>query len=390
MDNYTLRTPNPDSSMPMPMAANVDRRTTGGRIASEWRWQDIAVVAGVDAQDSRHRDRSGMGRNTYQQQPWRTDARFESLGAFSEITLGEGTAQRWVGGLRIDRAEVTDERRTSGMMAMPNPTAGQQRRENLGSGFVRIERDLAPALTWYAGIGHSERMPDYWELFSPDRGPMGAPNAFAGIQPEKTTQLDLGLQYRSERLNAWVSAYAGRVQDYILFTYHDGGMMGSMTQANNVNARIAGAEAGVDITVAPQWKLGGSLAYAWGENRSDGTPLPQMPPLEARLSATWEADRWSVGALARAVAHQHRVADGQGNVVARDLGPSAGFATVALNASYRINDALLLSAGLDNVFDRAYSEHLNLAGSADFGFPADPVRINEPGRTAWMKVNYRY
>jgi len=187
-----------------------------------------------------------------------------------------------------------------------------------------------------------------------------------------------------------VSAYAGRLQDYILFTYFDGGMMGSMTQATNVDARIAGAEAGADIALGAHWKLGGSLAYAWGENRSDGTPLPQMPPLEARVSATWEADRWSVGALARAVAHQHRVADGQGNVVARDLGPSAGFATLALNGSYRINDALLLSAGIDNVFDRAYSEHLNLAGSADFGFPADPVRINEPGRTAWMKVNYRY
>lgn len=73
-----------------------------------------------------------------------------------------------------------------------------------------------------------------------------------------------------------------------------------------------------------------------------------------------------------------------------DLGPSAGFATLALNASYRVNAALLVSAGVDNLFDRTYSEHLNLAGSADFGFPADPVRINEPGRTAWLKVNYRY
>ncbi len=27
MDNYTLRTPNPNSMMPMPMASNVDRRT---------------------------------------------------------------------------------------------------------------------------------------------------------------------------------------------------------------------------------------------------------------------------------------------------------------------------------------------------------------------------
>lgn len=390
MDNYTLRTPNPDSSMPMPMGSNVDRRTTGGRIASEWRWQDIAIVAGIDAQDSRHRSRNAMGRNTYRLQPWRTDARLDTRGAFTEITLGEGTTQRWLGGLRIDRVEVTDKRATTGMMGMPNPTAGQTRREDLGSGFLRIERDIAPALTWYAGIGHSERMPDYWELFSPDMGPMHAPNAFAGIQPEKTTQLDLGLQYRSERLEAWVSAYAGRVQDYILFTYHEGGMMGSMAQAGNIDARIAGAEAGADVRLGERWKLGGTLAYAWGENRTNGGALPQMPPLEARLSANWEGERWSVGALGRAVTRQHRVAVGQGNVVARDLGPSAGFATLALNAGYRLSDALRLSAGIDNLFDRAYSEHLNLAGSADFGFPADPVRINEPGRTAWMKVNYRY
>ncbi|SBV36671.1 hypothetical protein STPYR_11601 [uncultured Stenotrophomonas sp.] len=46
-------------------------------------------------------------------------------------------------------------------------------------------------------------------------------------------------------------------------------------------------------------------------------------------------------------------------------------------------------ARVDNLFDRAYAEHLNLAGSADFGFPADPVRINEPGRTFWLKLDYR-
>ena len=390
MDNYTLREPNMASSMPMPMAANVDRRTTGGRVAAEWRWKNVAVVAGVDAQDSRHRSRSGMGRNTYRQQPWSVDARFEQRGVFSEITLGEGTAQRWVTGLRIDRAEVTDERACGGRMGMPNPTAGQTRREDLGSGFFRWERDLSGALTAYAGVGHSERMPDYWELFSPDAGPIGSVNAFSSIQPEKTTQFDLGLQYRTDRLNAWVSAYAGRIQDYILFTYHAGGMMGSSSQASNIDARIAGAEAGAELQVGQGWKLGSTLAYAWGENRSDGSALPQMPPLEARLTANWEGARWSAGALVRAVAHQHRVATGQGNVVAQDLGPSAGFATLALNAGYRFSDSLSVSAGVDNVFDRAYSEHLNLAGSADFGFPADPVRINEPGRTAWLKVNYRY
>ncbi len=392
MDNYTLRTPNPHSSMPMPMASNVDRRTQGGRISSEWRWQDVQLVAGVDAEDSRHRGRVGMGRNTYQNAAWSRDADFARQGVFTELTLGADTAQRWISGLRIDRARVRDTRaQISGMMMdMPNPTAGQQRRQWLGSGFLRYEQDLAQGLTAYAGLGHSERMPDYWELFSPDAGPAGSANAFAGIQPERTTQLDVGLQYNGPRVQAWVSAYAGQIQDYILFTYRSGGMMGSSSQADNIDARIAGAEAGLKLQLDEQWLLGSTLAYAWGENRDAHRPLPQMPPLEARLSADWQGQRWSAGALLRAVTAQHRVAAGQGNVVAQDLGPSAGFATFALNAAYRFSAQLQLSAGVDNLFDRAYSEHLNLAGSADFGFPADPVRINEPGRSLWMKVNYRY
>lgn len=390
MDNYTLRTPNPASSMPMPMASNVERRTTGGRVSSEWRWQEVAVVAGFDAQDSRHRSRNGMGRNTWQQSAWKRDADFSSQGVFTELTLGEGTPQRWISGLRLDKATVKDRRATTGMMSMPNPTAGQQRQEDLGSGFVRYERDHGQAWTWYAGIGHSARMPDYWELFSANAGPVGSVNAFSGVKPEQTTQLDLGLQFRSERLDAWVSAYAGRLQDYILFQYRSGGMMGSSTQARNVDVRIAGAEAGVEWRPTQAWKLGSTLAYAWGENRSENRPLPQIPPLEGRFSSSYEQSRWSVGALLRAVSRQSRVAQDEGNVVARDLGPSAGFATLSLNGAYRINDGLRASVGVDNLFDRAYAEHLNLAGSADFGFPADPVRINEPGRSFWLKLDYRY
>lgn len=383
MDNYSLRTPNPASAMPMAMASNVDRRTTGGRIDSEWRWNEVALVAGVDAQDSRHRDRTGMGRGTYRSMPWAVDARTGNVGVFSELTVGAGSAVRWLGGLRMDRAEASDEREDSS-------TADATRRQWLGSGFLRHERDLGQHLTWYAGLGRSARMPDYWELFSADNGPVGALNAFAAVQPERTTQLDIGLQYRGQRVDAWVSAYAGRIDDYILFGYASGGMMGTTTTARNVDARIAGGEAGVDWRVADNWTLGGTLAYAWGENRSDDSAVPQMPPLESRVKVDWRGQRWSAGLLLRLVARQGRVALDQGNVVGRDLGPTAGFATLALNAGYRVSDALRLTAGVDNLFDRHYSEALNLAGSADFGYPADPVRIHEPGRNVWLKANYAF
>ncbi|KXU38135.1 TonB-dependent receptor [Ventosimonas gracilis] len=393
MDNYSLRTPNPSGSMPMPMASNVDRRTRGGRVALAWQADRLAMTFGLDGQDSRHRRRSGMGIDAYRAQPRVRDAQFRNLGIFAEMTVDEDRAQRWISGLRLDRAQARDDRATlggmRGMPAMPNPSAGQTRKETLKSAFIRHEADLSPRLSGYLGLGHSERMPDYWELFSPNNGPAGAPNAFSGVQPEKTTQLDIGLNYKHEHLTAWLSAYAGVIDDYILTTYTNG-MMGMSTRTTNVDARIAGSEAGVEWKPVDGWTLGTTLAWAWGENRSAHAALPQMPPLDARFSAAWQGGRWSAGALLRGVARQGRIAAGQGNIVGRDLDESSGFATLALNAGVRLSDSLQLTAGVDNLFNRYYSEHLNLAGSADFGYPADPVRIAEPGRTAWLKFTGRF
>lgn len=77
-------------------------------------------------------------------------------------------------------------------------------------------------------------------------------------------------------------------------------------------------------------------------------------------------------------------------MVGQDIGRSRGFAVFSLNGGYRFNDTLRFSAGVDNLFDRRYSEHLNLAGSADFGYPADPVRIDEPGRSLWARLDLSY
>lgn len=392
MDNYSLRTPNPASAMPMPMASNVERVTQGGRAAATWALGAFDVTAGMDAMASEHRTRSATGRGTYATVPWTLDAQLRNAGLFGELAWRVTPAGKVIAGARADRAAARDLRATTGMMRMPNPTRGMTREETLGAGFVRYEHGRAnTGLSWFGGIGHTERMPDYWELFSPSRGPVGAVNAFAGVETEKTTQVDIGLQFRSKTFDTWASAYAGRIDDFILFDYVAGGMTGTSTVARNVDAAIHGAEAGATWKPAMHWRVEGSLAWAWGENTTQQRALPQMSPFEARLGVQWnDHARWSAGALLRGVARQERVAPGQGNVVGRDLSPTAGFATLAVNAGYKVNDLVQVTAGIDNVFDRAYAEHLNLAGSADFGYPADPVRIAEPGRTAWLRVAVKY
>ncbi len=211
-------------------------------------------------------------------------------------------------------------------------------------------------------------------------------NAFDGLRPEKTTQLDIGAQYRSDTLDAWVSAYAGQVSDFILFDY---GPMGTMSQARNVDATILGGELGLAYKFAPGWTLGTTVAYAWGRNRDDSLPLPQIPPLEARLSVAYEQGPWSAGALWRLVAAQHRLAANHGNVVGKDFADSSGFGVFSVNGGYRFNKRVQLAFGVDNLFDKTYSEHLNLAGNAGFGFPAN-TRINEPGRTVWASLSMQY
>jgi len=270
----------------------------------------------------------------------------------------------------------------------PNPTLDHTRTRLLPSAFLRYEHaSRASPFSWYAGLGHTERFPDYWELFSPNSGPTGTRNAFSGIAPEKTTQIDVGARYRAKTLDAWLSAYVGRVEDFILFSYREA-MGASTSQATNVNAQIAGGEFGASWKPGAHWRLGASAAYAWGRNGASGEPLPQIPPLDARFTADYSRGAWSVGGLWRVVAAQRRYARGEGNVVGQDFGPSAGFGVVSLHAQYDFDRRTQLTLGVDNLFDRAYSEHLNLAGNAGFGYPAG-TPVMEPGRTVWARLRFR-
>jgi iron complex outermembrane receptor protein len=134
--------------------------------------------------------------------------------------------------------------------------------------------------TWYAGLGHTARMPDYWELLSPDRGPIGREEYLRRHRSLKDHPVGC-LQYRARRSMPRLSADARRIQDYILFAYMQGGMTGMMSSAANVDADIRGGQVGAEFRPAQHWKLGGMLAYASGENRASGDALPQMPPLAA-------------------------------------------------------------------------------------------------------------
>lgn len=395
MDNFSLRDFAPSAMAASRAASNPDRDTRGARLlATLAPGATHRVVVGADWQANDHTVRGSIDEAalSYASKPRLDDAGFSNGGLFGEWTHEHPGAGRLVAGLRLDRWRAEDHRATIALgkgpmaVARPNPTAGATRRDTLASGFARVERELsAGATTLYAGLGRAERFPDYWELFS-DREGVDSVSAFA-TRPERTTQLDAGLLHRAGGWNATLAAFAGRIDDYILI---QSGVARTMparaaTLARNVDAKVRGLEAGLGRALGKAWKADATLAWVRGDNDTDGRPLAQQPPLEARLSLAREDAAWSAGALLRAVARQDRVDPGKGNIAGQDLGPTAGFAVVSLNAGWRVSKSATLAGGIDNVFDRAYAEHLSRAGAMIPGF-LQTTRVNEPGRTFWLRL----
>lgn len=401
MDNFSLRPFAASAMMPNPSVANPDRETEGATAQIELTpGETTRLTLGADTQTNRHTVRSSMNQTTtpYETMARDPDARFRQRGLFGEAALTLSPGRRAYAGARLDHWEATDHRRvvSLGMVSTaPNPTAGRKRRSDLASGFVRYEHDFrhdpADSVTAFAGLGRTQRFPDYWELI---KNESTASVSGFGTMPETTTQLDIGLLGKRGALEWNVSIFAADIDDFILVQSayaKPSGMTGTRRAvvSRNLRANTRGGEAGFGWRFATNWKLDASVAYVRGENETDHRPLAQLPPLESRLALAYTQPTWSAGALLRAVDRQDRVALNQGNIVGQDLGETAGFAIVSLNASWKPTPHSRLSAGIDNVFARTYAEHLSRAGAAVSGF-AQTVRVNEPGRTFWLKLDATY
>ena len=159
--------------------------------------------------------------------------------------------------------------------------------------------------------------------------------------------------------------------------------------SRNVDATIAGAEAGVGYQFSDAIQTDVSAMYAWGENTTDNTPLPQISPLEARVNLRYIQDNYTLGAYWRLVDGQNRISEREGNIVGYDVKKSAGFGALSLNGTYHITNGVDLSVGVDNVLDRTYAEHLNKMGSSGFGFAANE-QFNNIGRNYWARVSMKF
>jgi iron complex outermembrane receptor protein len=412
MDDYSLRTADSNAA-----AMNPDRETNGARLSLDLDLNPKnQLKLGADWRDDEHTARNTMDMmdagmtpgdmtvaqaSAYTSLPRLADYQSEFLGVFGELTHELNAEQKIIGGLRLDdwsadRWSVSAVDNDSALT--PTQTYKGSKDKTLPSGFVRFEQDLANTKT-YIGFGHNERPMDYWEATKYN----GLSSATVALNPEKTNQIDAGLIWKDDQLQGSLSAFYAKVDDYILvwsgaytassrFTNQTSAMMGSEYASGNIDATRYGAEADVAYKLDSNLTLRGGIAYVHADNDTHNVPLAQTPPLEGTLGLDYKAGAWTFGSVFRAVAKQDRIDEGYGTIVGQDLSSAtAGFGTLALNANYQTDESMRFSIGMDNVFDKTYAEHISKSATSITGYSdATGVRVNEPGRSVWIKANLKF
>jgi vitamin B12 transporter len=104
-------------------------------------------------------------------------------------------------------------------------------------------------------------------------------------------------------------------------------------------------------------------------NDTTGLVLPRRAKKFGSVAATHDVDAWNMGAEAR-----YSGARQDTNQITSGAVTLPSYTLFNLTAGYRINKSLNVSAQLDNLFNRDYSEV--------YGY-------NTPGRTLFVGLNYR-
>jgi iron complex outermembrane receptor protein len=402
MDNYSLR----PLIAPMAMRVPSTSDTYGGRVSADRRVSErLTLTIGFDYQENQRDALRYAGPNPEQvgllQSVMWPDATLGQGGLLVDGAQLLGTKSRLIFGGRVDRftAKATKaDLQPAGMNLSPNELyelyygyrAADWSDTEL-SGLLRYERFLTQNLTLFTGLSRSARAADTTERYLGSNNPAG-PKRWVGnprLAAAKHHQLDVGLSAPSENSTWSVTTFVDQVDDFILRDRAHGqeGILqdDNATIYRNVEARLLGLELEGSYRLGSRLQLDGVASWVRGENRTDDRPLAQIPPLQGSLQLQYSFKRWQAAGLFNWAASQTRVDDDPLTGSGQDYGETPGYGVVDLSGSYEILQSLSIVAGVDNLFDRAYANHLNRGNL----FDPDPVRINEPGRTFWVRLSWR-
>jgi iron complex outermembrane recepter protein len=268
-----------------------------------------------------------------------------------------------------------------------------------------MKKQLVSWLYLSASLGKGTRSPSVLERFIKLMPVQYDSYDYLGnpqLKPENNYQADASFEFLEPNVGSLsVGGFFSLITDYIIgkvvppsvITPSTQGAPGVKQYSNTSKVYLTGFEVSYQSPNAKKWGLLAQLAATYGtepeavkyivsggqvigEETVKNDPLPEIPPLEGTVRFSYKFFRGKLipNASVRLVSEQNRVSQSYGE------SKTPGFITAAASVSYAPCRFASFVAGVENMFDTPYYEHLNrrIVGSTD--------RLFEPGRVFYFTV----
>ncbi len=371
------------------MGTRAETRTAGGKVEAVFG----GLTVGAEGYERFWNATNEMAGSAYAPQAMIPGVAVRTGGVFAEYVrvLGRGFSLSAGGRLDQARSEADAAPANTALYQAYQGTSILTHDDTLPGGKVRLAW-RGGAFEIAGGVGHAARVPEATERYLALRRMgtdwVGNP----GLAPSRNTSLDASATFTKAGVRLEAALYRSRVADYI--TVYDQarrvvvpGVMNAVARSfANVDATLTGGEVGWSLPlVFGRVFVSGDVSYVRGEQDGDPArgivpgPLAEMPPLRGRVSARYDDGRIFGSVEGVFAAEQDRV-DASLNEAR-----TPGWGVMNVTAGFR-RGRLRLAAGVANVFDRLYTDHLS--------YQRDPfrsgVRVPEPGRSLFANASFRF
>ena len=412
MTNYDLRQP----PAPADWRRNKAKSDNGGfKLQATLRDTDGEWRVGADGFDSTHDSNIDDPNDPMFFVDNFNSAEREVLGVFVERQQDLGARWKTELGIRYNRVEM-DAGEVNGTPAMMMAPAAMLRDEF--NNAQRSQNDdnidlVAKAwfaasenTSWYLGLARKNRSPSYQEryLWLPLEATAGLADGYTytgniELDPETSNQLEFGLDYSSGRLTLSPRVFYSKVDDYIQGTPSESAsavmfvqMMNMMNgtdnpsplQYNNVDAKLYGFDMDWALQLNEHWAVSGIVNYVRGERDDINDNLYRIAPANATFRLNYARADWTAGVEGVIYDKQNQVSETNAEQ------KTSGYGIVNISGTWQATRSLQLAAGVDNLFDREYRDHLNGYNRAANPDISTGTRLPGYGINAFARLLYEF
>lgn len=268
---------------------------------------------------------------------------------------------------------------------------------------LNTQTQLSSPLSLLVGLGIKNRSPSYQEryLWMPmeSTGGLADGNTYIGdinLKSETAYQADIGFSYINKSLIVEPHLFYQNIDNYIQgapLEMADQGarMIANMMAGNttplkftNVDAKLYGVDVNWHYNISANFNFSGVASYVKGERRDIDDNLYRIAPLNSRFILGYNQNSFAGNLVLVAVAAQNDVS------VTNNEQKTSGYGVANLDVAYYVDPALTIRAGIDNLLNREYQDHLG--GYNRVKETEIPVmsRLPSEGLSAWAEVTYNF